>query len=187
MCSWKYHRKHIFYLLLTFSHIFLVAKLIYNIIHSSIQKHKQNPEKKIIKSGQIERRRNRERRLGSTRGCDRQGASRDRDRREGEIAIGAKARLRLARCFTRSRSAWRQDHNRHGASRDLGDLGRQFRWMISMISADDLGDRSFGRSWWARLSLWRDQSWAKALSLSLSLSLSLLRVTRKWFEGKMKA
>ena len=43
LCSSKYHRKHIFYLLLTFSHIFLVAKRIYNIIHSS--KHKQNPEK----------------------------------------------------------------------------------------------------------------------------------------------
>ena len=46
LCSWKYHRKHIFYLLLTFSYIFSVAKRIYNIIHSSIQKHKQNPEKK---------------------------------------------------------------------------------------------------------------------------------------------
>ena len=43
LCSWKYHRKHIFYLLLTFSHIFSVSKRIYNIIHSS--KHKQNPEK----------------------------------------------------------------------------------------------------------------------------------------------
>ena len=43
LCFWKYHRKHIFYLLLTFSHIFSVAKRIYNIIHSS--KHKQNPEK----------------------------------------------------------------------------------------------------------------------------------------------
>ena len=42
-CSWKYHRKHIFYLLLIFSHIFSVAKRIYNIIHSS--KYKQNPEK----------------------------------------------------------------------------------------------------------------------------------------------
>ena len=46
LCSWKYHRKHIFYLLLTFSHIFSVVKRIYNIIHSLIQKHKQNPEKK---------------------------------------------------------------------------------------------------------------------------------------------
>ena len=46
LCSWKYHKKHIFYLLLTFSHIFSVAKRIYNIIHSSIHKHKQNPEKK---------------------------------------------------------------------------------------------------------------------------------------------
>ena len=41
--SWKYHRKHIFYLLLTFSHIFSVTKRIHNIIHSS--KHKQNPKK----------------------------------------------------------------------------------------------------------------------------------------------
>ena len=44
LCSWKYHRNHIFYLLLTFSHIFSVTKRIYNIIHFS--KHKQNPEKK---------------------------------------------------------------------------------------------------------------------------------------------
>ena len=43
LCSSKYHRKHIFYLLFTFSHIFSVAKRIYNIIHFS--KHKQNPEK----------------------------------------------------------------------------------------------------------------------------------------------
>ena len=43
LCSWKYHRKHIFYLLLTFSHIFSVTKWIHNIIHSS--KYKQNPEK----------------------------------------------------------------------------------------------------------------------------------------------
>ena len=43
LCSSKYHRKHIFYLLLTFSLIFSVAKRIYNIIHSS--KHKQNVEK----------------------------------------------------------------------------------------------------------------------------------------------
>ena len=41
--SWKYHKKYIFYLLLTFSHIFSVTKRIYNIIYSS--KHKQNPEK----------------------------------------------------------------------------------------------------------------------------------------------
>ena len=43
LCSWKYHRKHIFYLLLTFSHIFSITKRIHNIIHSS--KHKQNLEK----------------------------------------------------------------------------------------------------------------------------------------------
>ena len=32
LCSWKYHRKHIFYLLHTFSHIFSAVKQIYNII-----------------------------------------------------------------------------------------------------------------------------------------------------------
>ena len=43
LCSWKYFRKHILYLLLIFSHIFSVTKRIQNIIHSS--KHKQNSEK----------------------------------------------------------------------------------------------------------------------------------------------
>ena len=43
LCSWKYHRKHIFYLLLTFFHIFSVTKRIYNIIYFS--KYKQNQEK----------------------------------------------------------------------------------------------------------------------------------------------
>ena len=32
--SWKYHRKHIFYLLLTFSHIFSATKQTPNVIHS---------------------------------------------------------------------------------------------------------------------------------------------------------
>ena len=44
----------IFYLLFILSHIFSAVKQIYNIIHSSIQKHKQNPEKNIIKSSQID-------------------------------------------------------------------------------------------------------------------------------------
>ena len=34
-------------------HIFSVAKQIYNIIHSSIQKHKKNPEKKKISSNLV--------------------------------------------------------------------------------------------------------------------------------------
>ena len=117
LCSWKYHRKHIFYLLFTFSHIFSVAKQIYNIIYSSIQKHKQNPEKKNhqIRSN-WEKKEEREA-LGSTMGCDRRGASRDRNRCLArsqstlcaiaigavlrEIAIGTKARLRsTARSFS---------------------------------------------------------------------------------------
>ena len=210
LCSWKYHRKHIFYFLLTFSHIFSVAKRIYNIIHSSIQKykqnpekkssnpiksghifsvdkqiyniihssiqkHKQNPEKKIIKSGQIKRRRNRERWLGSTRGCNWCGASRDRDRRKGEIAIGA-VLCAIAidgswdrdRRFAWSRSTWRRDRDWREGEIVIGAV----LCAISVISADYFSGR-------ARLSLWHDRSWAKALyslfflSLSLSLSLAL--------------
>ena len=69
LCSWKYHRKHIFYLLLTFSHIFSVTKRIHNIIHSS--NHKQNPEKKSSNLDKRMRDRNR---------WDRDHDRRDRDR-----------------------------------------------------------------------------------------------------------
>ena len=44
LCSWKYHRKHIFYLLLTFSQ--LPNKYIISFHNTETQK-KQNPEKKI--------------------------------------------------------------------------------------------------------------------------------------------
>ena len=53
LCSWKYHRKHIFYLLLTFSHIFSVAKRIYNPISQLINTETKLNQKKFIKSGQI--------------------------------------------------------------------------------------------------------------------------------------
>ena len=42
LCSWKYHRKHIFYLLLTFSQ--LPNKYIISFLNTETQK-KQNPEK----------------------------------------------------------------------------------------------------------------------------------------------
>ena len=203
LCFWKYHRKQIFYLLLTFSHIFSAAKRIYNIIHSSIQKHKQNPEKKIIKSshifsvakqiyniihssiqkrkqnpgekkkifksGQIERRRKRERWLGSIRGeiaqrrqrRDRAARCCDRDRRKGKIAIDAVlreiaisasrdrdwrfARSRSARCFARSQSARRRDRDRR---RDLSPFA--CLWVVLSLSLSP-----FARLWaplFARLS-----------------------------------
>ena len=85
----------IFYLLFTLSHIFSAVKQIYNIIHSSIQKHKQNPEKNIIKSSQIKRRRKRERRLGSTKG--------EITRRNAAIAIGAMLQSQSARCYNHDR------------------------------------------------------------------------------------
>ena len=91
----------------TFSHIFSVAKQ---------QKHKH--------SGQIQKHKHF---LGSTRGCDWRGALCDRDRCEGEIAIGAMLHA------------------------------------ILVISADDLGDQSFGRSRRARLSLWRDRIFGRSL------------------------
>ena len=77
-CFWKYHRKHIFYLLLTFSQ--LLNKYIISFLNTETQK-KQNLEKKFIKSGQIERRRKREVRsaaigtvLRSARCCNRRDA-----------------------------------------------------------------------------------------------------------------
>ena len=105
LCSWKYHRKHIFYLLLTFSHIFSVTKRIHNIIHSS--KRKQNPEKKS--SNPDKRRRDRDRRSQRftrsrlTHRAISIEASRDHDRRVHAIAIEASC-----------------DRDRHGAS-DVGE------------------------------------------------------------------
>ena len=115
LCSWKYHRKHIFYLLLTFSrlpneyiisfiaqyrninktqernhqiqsHFLTVSRLPNKYVISFIPQYRntdKTQKKKIIKFGQIKRRRKRERRLGSTRGKiarrrrrrDRRGAS----------------------------------------------------------------------------------------------------------------
>ena len=97
------------------------------------------------------------------------------------IAIGAKARSRSTRCFTRSRSMVRafaidalRHHNRREGKIAIGSV-------LRAILANDLGDRSFGRSRRARLSLWRDRSFGRSLyfrgwALSFSGSLSLLRV-----------
>ena len=106
LCSWKYHRKHILYLLLTFSHIFSVAKRIYNIIHSS--KHKKKTQKK--KSSNPD-------------------TSRDRDWCEGEIAIGAVGASREASI------AIEASRDRRGAG-DVGGQYRQARlWTISTLSS----------------------------------------------------
>ena len=50
LCSWKYHRKHIFYLLLTFS------RLPNEYIISFIPQNTNKTQKKIIKSGQMKAR-----------------------------------------------------------------------------------------------------------------------------------
>ena len=178
LCSWKYHRKHIFYLLLTFSHIFSVAKRIYNIIHSLIQKHKQNPEKKssnpvkfshifsvakqiynIIYSSIQKHKQNPEKKIIKSsqierrRNRERRGPLRDRDRH-----------------FARSRLARRRDRDRRGASRDLGDLGGRPRrsklWTISASSTFLVA-----RSVMSKGSLLSLLSFSLSLSLSLTLSL----------------
>ena len=93
LCSWKYHRKHIFYLLLAFSHIFSVTKRLYNIIYSS--KYKQNPEKKSSNSDK--RRRDRDRnRSGQRIARSRLRSTRSRD---ASIAIARRSKRR-----SRSRS-----------------------------------------------------------------------------------
>ena len=94
LCSWKYHRKHIFCLLLTFSHIFSVAKKIYNIIHSLIQRHKQNLEKKISSNPVKLREEGRERERGNW----------------------VRQEVRSRDVVLRSRLARRQDRDRHGAA-----------------------------------------------------------------------
>ena len=108
LCSWKYHRKHILYLLLTFSHIFSVAKRIYNIIHSS--KHKKKTQKK--KNHQI--------------------------RTLREIAIGAKARSRSAQSVLRAKRRSRSKLRAIGAvlvmsADNIGKLGFG-RSLLSLLS-----------------------------------------------------
>ena len=203
LCSWKYHRKHIFYLLLTFSHIFSVVKRIYNIIHSSIQKHKQNPEKKssnlvtfshifsVAKqqkhkqtqkqkySNQIQKHKHF---LGLMRGCNHAKHRADCDRREGEIAIDAVLHAieidgsRVCnRRFAPSQSTRRQDRDRLGASRNLGKRSRRSKlWTISASSAFLV----------ARSKLWTISLFSWLSSFFLWLSLSFTR-GRKRFEGKM--
>ena len=57
LCCWKYHRKYIFYFLLTFSQIFSAAKQMYNFIPQSRNTNNTQKKKFIIRS-----------RLGSTTG-----------------------------------------------------------------------------------------------------------------------
>ena len=69
LCCWKYHRKYIFYFLLTFSQIFSATKQIYNLIPQSRNTNNTQKKKFIIRlrlgstTGEIARSR-----LGSTTG-----------------------------------------------------------------------------------------------------------------------
>ena len=131
LCSWKYHRKHIFYLLLTFS------RLPNKYIISFISQNTNKTQKKIIKSGHFAR-------SWSARRLD-------RDRRFAWLRLRERDR---DWSFTRSRSA-------------------RCQWYRRSISASSALDDLYSLFFLSPF-------------LSFSHSLSLLRVTWKWFEGRMK-
>ena len=126
------------------------------------------------------------------------------------IAIDVKARSWLAWCFARSCSARRRDRDRHGASWDCdrhfarSRLAWCFATVVVIDALHDRDRRGASRSW---VCIWlgdrttvKDRRWGELgvtqseldrcefwwLSSLLSLALSLLRVTWKWFEGKVK-
>ena len=137
-------------------------------------------KKKIIKSDQIWTLRAIAIAIGVVLRAIAIDASRDCDRREGEIMIGAVLRAIAIdgsrgrdRRFVRSRLARRWDRDRRGASCDLADLGGRF---------GDLGGRSRRSKLWTIsasstfLVAWSVMSKGSLLfflSLSLSLFLSL--------------
>ena len=175
LCSWKYHRKHIFYLLLTFSHIFSVTKRLYNIIYSL--KHKQNPEKnhKIrtnegeIAIGAIE--------IGEIT-IDAIAIGAIRASRDPSIAIARRSKRRswsrsvmlAARCVdcdrTKLQSWSRLTRSREDRSGDC-DCDR---------------DRRYHASRWCRRTVMSRSilSFSPSLSLSLSLLFSKAGSTLKW-------
>ena len=89
LCCWKYHRKYIFYFLLTFSQIFSATKQIYNLIPQSRNTNNTQKKKFIIRlrlgstTGEIARSR-----LGSTTG---EIAIEDNDLGRGQSALGCDA------------------------------------------------------------------------------------------------
>ena len=130
--SWKYHRKHIFYLLLTFS------RLSNEYIISFILQNTNKTQKKKSSNSDT---------------------SRDRDQR-----------------FVRSRSALHAiaiDASRDNDRNFARSRSTRCRWCRRTISASSALDDLYSLFFLSP-------------SLSFSRSLSLLRVTRKWFEGKMK-
>ena len=168
LCCWKYHRKYIFYILLTFSQIFSAAKQIYNFIPQSRNTNNTQKKKFIIRS-----------RLGSTTGeiarsrlvlRSRSARRRDRDRgqRFGSRTIGFGVRRDRGR-WSGSRTIQRRGQGRRSGSRMIGfgvRLGRGWR--------SESGSSGFS-GFFLSLSL--------SLSLSahgrVSLSLSSLCVFRK--------
>ena len=125
LCCWKYHRKYIFYILLTFSQIFSAAKQIYNFIPQSRNTNNTQKKKFIIRlrlgstTGEIARSR-----LGSTTG---EIAIEDNDLVWGRSVLGC--------------DAIEDDDLGRGRSSDAvgdDDLG----WGRS---SDAVGDDDFGR------------------------------------------
>ena len=178
---WKYHRKHIFYLLLTFSHIFSAAKQIYNFIPQFRNTNKTQKKKiKIRSNWEKKEEREDDRFWGRGRsvlGCD----DRDQGWRIGAaiaIAIGVKARWWLGMTnLGWGRSVLGCDEN----DRFWGAT-RMIRRVLGFGFDLSLGVISLAGAW-----LTGGVCSLPLSSSSISLSLSSLSVFRKMvFEGKIK-
>ena len=149
LCSWKYQRKHIFYLLLTFSQ--LLNKYIISFLNIEIQK-KQNSEKKFIKFGQYRNtKETKPRKKNSSNPIKLREEGRERGdwvRSRGDIARRRRDRVVLESIF-----AW------SARCRDRQD--RSSNWSLVW------GVRCCGRRTGAR-----SEDWALSLFLSLSLHVS---------------
>ena len=168
LCCWKYHRKYIFYFLLTFSQIFSATKQIYNLIPQSRNTNNTQKKKFIIRlrlgstTGEIARSR-----LGSTTG---EIAIEDNDLVWGRSVLGCDA-------------IEDDDLGRGRSSNAVGDddLGR-WRSILgcNAVRDDDLSQALLGFLGSSSLSL--------SLRVGASPSHSTLSVfSGKWvFEGKIK-
>ena len=143
LCSWKYYRKHIFYLLLTFSHIFSASKQINNIISQSTNPKETKPKKKNS-SNPVKLREGRERGdwVRSRGEIARRRRRRDRVALESIFAWSAQCCDRRDRCDRRS-----------AAIDETGAIGAV--WVVGL-----------------ELGLWLSD-WSSVYPCSLSLSLSL--------------
>ena len=175
MCSWKYHRKHIFYLLFTFSQ--LSNKYIISFLNIETQK-KQNPGKKFIKSNQY---RNTKETKPRKKISSNSVKLREKGRERGDWVWSRGEIVQWMRrwdCVAEARSS--------GVGVDLCLIGAMLRSTRSV----ECGSLDWSSVWGVRCYGYRTgaqfEDWAlSSSSLSLSLSLCLCAWVWKWFELKI--